>query len=163
LALSLFVIFLPQSRGDPSDHPAVSAGIEVTHRERYFHRLKDLRAKRPQDAEATYQIGNLYYSLQMEDEAIKEYRRCLKLDPKHQDAKWFLSHVLVSKGYLEEGFRLAREMLDVKPDDAESYFWAGEILRKMDLPEIARDYYTRWEQILWRAKGKPVPGAKGGY
>lgn len=147
----LVPLFPSSFGGDPG-----LVGIEVRDRERFLHRLKFLRMKRPQDAEITYQIGNLYYSLKMEDDAIKEYRRCLRTDPAHYEAKWFLSHVLASKGYLEESFRLARELLDTRPDDAETYFWAGEILRKMDLPEIARDYEKRWEEILWQKKGKPL-------
>lgn len=138
--------------GDPG-----LVGVEVRDRERFLHRLKLMRAKRPDDPEITYQIGNLYYSLQMEDDAIKEYRRCLKQKPDHFEAKWFLSKTLASKGYLEEAFRLARELLDARPEDHEAYAWAGDILLKMGLPEFAKDYFRRWEELLWmKKKGKPL-------
>ena len=122
-------------------------GIEVRDREQLFHRLKHIRAKRPEDPVNTFRLGNLYYSLEMEDEAIKEYRRCLKLDPHHVQARWFLSHVLVSKGYPDEAFRLTRELLDRFPEDPKLYAWAGDILVKLDHPELAREYYAREAEL----------------
>ncbi|MFZ2957610.1 MAG: hypothetical protein WA705_12025 [Candidatus Ozemobacteraceae bacterium] len=123
-------------------------GLEVRDRERLFHRLKFLRMKRPDDPVNTYRIGNLYQSLEMEDEAIKEYRRCLRLDPTHQGAKWFLSHVLVSKGYYDEAFRLTRELLNENSEDPRLYAWAGDILRKLDQPELAKEYYVRETELV---------------
>ncbi len=129
--------------GDPG-----VGGIEVRDGERFYHRLKHLRAKRPQDAENTLQIANLYYSFQMQDEAIKEYRRCLRIDPENLNAKWFLSQILVEKGYFEEAFRLTREIMNKKPRDPEVYAWAGEILMKMEKVDLAEDYFARCDELL---------------
>ena len=129
--------------GDPG-----MTGLIVRDREQHFHRLRHIRTKRPDDPANTYQIANLYYSLQMEDEAIKEYRRCLRLDPAHVNAKWFLSKLLVSKGYYEEAFWLVREILDVKIDDLEVYYWAGEILEKLGEHKAAKEYFVRCDDLL---------------
>lgn len=153
VVLIIFIPSFPQSfGGDPG-----LVGLEVRDREQFLHRLKFWRSKHPDDPEISYQIGNLYYSLKMQDDAIKEYRRCLRLKPDHFEAKWFLSKTLADKGYLDEAFRLARELLEAKPDDPETYAWAGEILLKMGLPQFAKDYFRRWEELLWlKNKGKPL-------
>lgn len=129
-------------------------GIEVRDREQYLHRLKFLRMKRPGEVQHTMQLGHLYYSLEMEDEAIKEYRRVLVKDPENIDARWFLSHVLSSKGYQDEAFKLAREIIDRTPDDPEIYYWAGEVLEKLDQREVAKEYYARCDEIVLERKQK---------
>jgi len=130
-------------------------GVENKDPERFYQRMKSVRMKRPNDAQNTLQIANLYYSWKMEDEAIKEYRRCLKLDPDNLDAKWFLSHVLSSKGYYQEAFRLVRSYLDRRPDDPEAYYWAGEILLKLEERETAKEYFARVDQLLVPERGSP--------
>lgn len=147
-ALLLVVAFLPYSY---SGDPGITGSI-VRDRERYYHRLKDMRAKDPQNAELSYRIANLYYSLKMEDEAIKEYRRTLKVNPEHEYAKWFLSKVLVSKGYLEEAFWLVRELIDKHRESAELYSSAGEILVKMDQADAAREYFNRYDELKYGEK-----------
>jgi TPP-dependent indolepyruvate ferredoxin oxidoreductase alpha subunit len=74
-AITVLVLGLPIIYGGD---PGITGAI-VKDRERYYHRLKDMRAKDPENPELSYRIANLYYSLQMEDEAIKEYRRTLRL------------------------------------------------------------------------------------
>ena len=153
-ALVLLISYLPYSYGgDPG-----TTGAIVRDRERYYHRLKDMRAKDPQNAELSYRIGNLYYSMQMEDEAIKEYRRTLKVNPEHQYAKWFLSKVLVSKGYFEEAFWLVRELIDKHRENPDLYASAGEILLKMDQTDAAREYFNRFDELKYAEKdgAKPV-------
>jgi len=125
-------------------------------RERYLQRLKFMRMKRPDNPEYSFQIGNLYSSLQMEDEAIKEYRRTLRVDPHHPGAKWFLSHVLSSKGYHEEAFRLVRELMDQRPEDPELYYWAGEILLQLKQPDLAKEYFARVDELNFPERKPPV-------
>lgn len=146
-AVLLLVPFMPFSYGGD---PGIT-GLEVRDRERMFHRLKSMRMKRPADPELSYQIANLCYSLQMEDEAIKEYRRTLKLDPDNLDAKWFLSKVLSSKGYYEEAFTLVREIIEKKNDDPEAFLWAGEILLKLEQPEIAGEYFAICDGLTFKS------------
>ena len=73
-------------------------------------------------------------------------------DPEHLESKWFLSHVLMSKGYLDEAFRLAREIMERKPEDPEIYYWAGEILVKLNQQNIAREYFSRCDELLLEQK-----------
>ncbi|MBF0406402.1 MAG: tetratricopeptide repeat protein [Candidatus Riflebacteria bacterium] len=125
-------------------------GVDVVDRERMLHRLKLIRMKRPGDHLTTYKIANIYYSLQMEDEAIKEYRRCLREKPDFPHAKWFLSKVLESKGYFDEAFKLARELLEEFPENYRYYYRAGEILVRLEKPAIAKEYFKRCDDLIFK-------------
>ncbi|PKL42884.1 MAG: hypothetical protein CVV41_12720 [Candidatus Riflebacteria bacterium HGW-Riflebacteria-1] len=141
-----------------SGDPGIT-GLIVKDRERYYHRLKDMRMKDPQNAELSYQIANLYYSLEMEDEAIKEYRRTLSIEPGHRYAKWFLARVLVSKGYFDEAFWHIRDLITANAENPELYARAGEILLKMDQREVAKEYFNRYDELKYGEKNgaDPIP------
>lgn len=149
ILVSVFAVgmYFPTTYGDPG-----VTGMIVNNPNRYFHRLKQMRAKDKDNPELSYQIANLYYSLQMEDEAIKEYRRTLKLSPDNFNAKWFLSKLLVSKGYLEEAFWLVREMITARSNNTQLYLMAGDILSKMDKTNAAKEYYDRYDELMYGEK-----------
>lgn len=152
-AALVFTAMLPSLySGDPG-----ITGAIVKDRERYYHRLKDMREKDPQNAELSYQIANLYYSMQMEDDAIKEYRRTLKIDPEHDFAKWFLARTLFNKGYLEEAFWQVRDLINVHAENPELYARAGEILLKMDQREVAKEYFNRYDELKYGEKNGADP------
>ncbi len=153
-AIIVMIANFPSSFGGD---PGITGAI-VKDRERYFHRLKHMRAQEPENPELSYRIANLYYSLEMEDEAIKEYRRTLKLKADHHFAKWFLSKLLVSKGYFEEAFWLARDLIAAHEDNPGFYAYAGEILMKMDQREAAKEYFNRFDELKYNeADGsKPI-------
>ncbi|MGM0600466.1 MAG: tetratricopeptide repeat protein [Candidatus Rifleibacteriota bacterium] len=163
-ALVIITLLLPVTfGGDPG-----LTGQILEDKERYFHRLKDMRAKDPQNPEWSYQLGNLYYSLEMENDAIKEYRRTLKLDPEHAFAKWFLSKVLESRGYYEEAFWLVRELIRKHNQIPELYDRAGEILIKMEQNTAAREYFARYDELKFgevrgedpvKTKTRPTAGS----
>lgn len=145
LALVIFSLLLPVTfGGDPG-----LTGQILEDKERYFHRLKNLRARDPDNPEWSYQLGNLYYSLDMENDAIKEYRRTLKLAPNHAFAKWFLSKVLESRGYYEEAFWLVRELIRKHKQIPELYDRAGEILLKMKQKTAAQEYFARYDELKY--------------
>lgn len=154
LAVWLMFEMLPLTYGGD---PGIT-GIIVRDRERYYHRLKDMRAKDPGNPEISYQIANLYYSLEMRDEAIKEYRRTLKLQPEHEFAKWFLSKLLESKGYYDEAFWLVRELIEKHRRTPALYDRAGEILLKMNQSDAAKEYFARYDELKFgeRVGSDPV-------
>ncbi|GAB4270109.1 MAG: hypothetical protein Kow0029_06640 [Candidatus Rifleibacteriota bacterium] len=142
-AVVLLLLLLPYTYGGD---PGITGNI-VRERERYYHRLKDMRAKDPTNPELSYQIANLYYSLEMEDEAIKEYRRTLELKPDHAFAQWFLSKLLESKGYYDEAFWLIRNLITRHKNLAVLYYRAGELLTKMNQEDAAKEYFARCDEI----------------
>ena len=152
-AITLFVLALPLSYGGD---PGITGQL-VKNPERYYHRLKAMRNANPDDPEISYQIANVYYSLKMEDEAIKEYRRVLKIDKNHYNSKWFLSKVLESKGYLEESFWLVRECIEARKNDSDLYLRAADLLVKMDQQEVAKEYYAKVDELKYGEKDGKKP------
>lgn len=151
-AIVLFAALLPYTYGgDPG-----SVYIGVRDSERYYHRLKNLRRNDPENAEVSYKIANYYYAKEMTDKAIEEYRRTIKLDENHKQAKWFLSKCLVTKGHFEEAFWIVRDLIDKNKREAELYEEAGEILVKMGEYAASREYFNKVDELKY---GK-VDGSK---
>lgn len=128
-------------------------GIETDSPARYYQRLKNLRRNDPDNFELTYQIANYYYSLGMEDQAIHEYRRVLEMQPAHSYARYYLSRLLISKGYFEDAFWLVRELITRHPSNPSFYQYAGEILQKMDQHIAAREYFDRYNELMFAKRG----------
>ncbi|MBR4329219.1 MAG: hypothetical protein IKP71_05150 [Candidatus Riflebacteria bacterium] len=144
-AIVLLISLLPYTYGgDPG-----SVYIGVKDSERYYHRLKNMRRNDPENAEISYKIANFYYSKDMLDKAIEEYKRTLKLDANHQYAKWFLSQCLASKGYFEDAFWLVRELIDKNRKDYELYDEAGELLVKMGEYAASREYFNKVDELKY--------------
>jgi tetratricopeptide (TPR) repeat protein len=157
LAFSLPMLFFIFSTpyiysGDPP-----SSRMEVKNSERYFLRVKSMRFKEPNNAELSYELGNYHLSLKSYDEAIKEYRRTLKINPEHDYAKWFLSKALVSKGYNDEAFWLVRDLIIKHKNRPELYEYAGEILMKLDQTNAAKDYFAKCDELLYNEKDGKMP------
>ncbi len=142
-AILLLVALLPDTYGgDPG-----SVYIGVNDSERYYHRLKNLRKNDPKNAEISYKIANYYYGKEMYDKAIEEYKRTLKLDENHQNAKWFLSKSYISKGYYEKAFWLVRELIQKNKKSPELYDQAGELLVKMGEYAASREYFNKVDEL----------------
>ena len=147
-AITFIVALLPYTYGgDPG-----SAMIGVKDAERYYHRLKNMRKNDPDNPGISYKIANFYYARDMVDKAIEEYRRVLKLDAGHQQAKWFLSQCLKEKGYFEESFWLIRDLIDKNKRDPELYDEAGEILVKMGEVAASREYFDKVDELKFGEK-----------
>lgn len=144
-AVILLMALLPNTYGgDPG-----SAMIGIKDSERYYHRLKNMRKNDPDNPEISYKLANYYYAREMFDKAIEEYRRVLKLDAGHQQAKWFLSQCLKEKGYFEEAFWLVRDLIDKNKKDPDLYDEAGEILVKMGEVVASREYFNKVDELKY--------------
>ena len=144
-AIVLLLSLLPYTYGgDPG-----SVYINVDDSERYYHRLKNMRKNDPENPEISYKIANFYYAKDMLDKAIEEYKRTLKLDNNHQEAKWFLSQCLITKGHFEDAFWLVRELIDKNKKNPELYDQAGEILVKMGEYAASREYFNKVDELKY--------------
>ena len=144
-AILLLVALLPYTYGgDPG-----TVYIGVNDSERYYHRLKNMRKNDPENAEISYKIANFYFAKDMIDKAIEEYKRTLKLDENHQQAKWFLSQCLINKGYFEDAFWLVRDLIDKNKKDPELYDQAGTLLVKMGEYAASREYFNKVDELKY--------------
>ncbi len=140
----LISLLLDNYSGDPG-----SGYINVDDSERYYHRLKNMRKNDPENPEISYKIANFYYAKDMLDKAIEEYKRTLKLDNNHQEAKWFLSQCLITKGHFEDAFWLVRDLIDKNKKNPELYDQAGEILVKMGEYAASREYFNKVDELKY--------------
>ncbi len=147
--LTAFIVAMPKTYSGNSPSPR----IEVRDAERYFLRLKNLRLTEPNNENLSYELGNYHYSIKSYDEAIKEYRRTLRINPEHEYAKWFLSKALVEKGHYDEAFGFVRELIIKNKKQPALYDYAGEILLKMDKSHIAKDYFAKSDELLYGSSG----------
>lgn len=154
-AVIITVLLLPNTYGE--DTFGAKRGVKDS--ERYYHRLKNMRRNNPDNPDISYQIANFFYARDMVDKAIEEYRRVLRLDKNHQQAKWFLSQCLKDKGYFEEAFWLVRELIDLNKKDYELYDEAGTILVKMGEKAASKEYFDKVDELKYGEKdgGKPIP------
>ncbi len=127
---------------------AFDPGAESRDRERYHQRLRFLMNRRPKDASIRFQFANHLRSVGMNDEAIVYYRRCLKLEPGHVQARWFLALTLRDKGYPREAFNIVRALMEEFPEDASLYDEASRLLDQMDQPAVAKEYRDRYWQLV---------------
>lgn len=128
--------------------PMELTGAVSTDRERYHHRLRVLMNSRPKDAEVRFQYANHLRAAGMQDEAIVYYRRCLALDPRHRQARYFLALTLADKGYPERAFKLLRELMEETPSDPELYDHASRLLDRMEQPAVAFEYRQRYWALV---------------
>lgn len=142
-AIVFLVCLLPNIYGgDPG-----SVYINIKDSERYYHRLKNLRKNEPNNPDITYKIANFYYARNMFDKAIEEYKRVLKLDNEHQQAKWFLSRCFIEKGYYEKAFWLVRDLITQNKNNANLYDEAGQLLVKMGEYAASREYFNKVDEL----------------
>ena len=134
-----------------ADPPSVR--LEVRDSTGYYMRLKNLKQREPNNAEIVYELANYQYSIENINEAIREYKRVLEINPEHINAKYFLSKCLVRKGYYEDAFWNVRDLLVRDKKNPELYEFAGEILMKMEEYGAAKQYFSKCDELVLKKKG----------
>ncbi len=76
-------------------------------------------AQEPDNVQALFLRGNLWWQVQVASRAIPDYRRVLEIDPERHEARRQLARCLVHDGGYDEALPLLEETLTHRPDDAE--------------------------------------------
>jgi tetratricopeptide (TPR) repeat protein len=90
--------------------------------------LEFRKALRMKPDVAHYNIGNILYHKGLLDEAIREYREALRINPDYAEAHTELKDALKAKGLLDKVIKEHREALKIKPDDATTHYNLGTTL-----------------------------------
>jgi tetratricopeptide (TPR) repeat protein len=115
------------------DHQDFSAAIPL---------LEKISAARPQEALPHFEIGYAYSELKRNEDAAKEYRRALELDPSLAAAHLNLGLVLIESDPAAalESFRHAEAL---QPDQGQPHYLAGRALeRERKASEALEEYRT---------------------
>ena len=97
--------------------------------------------KRP-DAEAFFNLGNIFYQLAREGEAAEQYLRALDLEPEFAEAWNNLGNALVAIGKPDDAVRAYRRALTLEPDYPDAHCNLATILERLDRHEEAEVHRT---------------------
>jgi predicted O-linked N-acetylglucosamine transferase (SPINDLY family) len=97
----------------------------------------------PNDAEASYNLGNALNTSGQYDEAEKSYRRALKIDAKCKKANYNLAIVLTKLERLTEAQEHYRQEIAVNPTFAEAHSNLGNLLKNLGQLKEAEDFYRQ--------------------
>ena len=84
------------------------------------------------DAEAFFNLGNIFYQLAREAEAAEQYLRALDLDPEFAEAWNNLGNALVAIGKPDDAVRAYRRALTLEPDYPDAHCNLATILERLD-------------------------------
>jgi tetratricopeptide (TPR) repeat protein len=76
-------------------------------------------ATEPDNVQALFLRGNLWWRVQVPSPAIPDFRRVLQIDPQRHEARWRLASCLAQTGGYDEALPLLEETLAHRPDDPE--------------------------------------------
>jgi predicted O-linked N-acetylglucosamine transferase (SPINDLY family) len=97
----------------------------------------------PNDAEASYNLGNALNTSGQYDEAEKSYRRALQIDAKCKKANYNLAIVLTKSNRLTEAQTHYRQEIAVNPTFAEAHSNLGNLLKNLGQLKEAEDCYRQ--------------------
>jgi len=114
--------------------------------------------KRP-DAEAFFNLGNIFYQLAREGEAAEQYLQALDLDPEFAEAWNNLGNALVAIGKPDDAVRAYRRALTLEPDYPDAHCNLATILERLDRHDEAEIHRT---ECVRRFPARPACGCCAG-
>jgi tetratricopeptide (TPR) repeat protein len=134
---------------DDTPDPALVAGRAAMDRKDYAEAVRsygEYLAKKPDDADAHFDLGNAYASLKQEVEAKGEYEKAISLDPKLDAAYVNLGITLMDTdpGAAAEPFQKAADLL---PREARPQFLLGWAYERSGKPLLAIEHYRLAEKL----------------
>ncbi len=107
-----------------------------------------LREKAPRDPEALATHADALWSAGLFDEADREWRDALALEPELSRGRHGVARALASNGRLEEAANEAQAALKLAPRDGEIHHTVGMIYERMRRFEQAAAAYTSYVNLL---------------
>jgi tetratricopeptide (TPR) repeat protein len=104
-------------------------------------RYREAIRMNPNDVDAHYNLGNLLYDLERDDEAEKEYREAIRINPDYAAAHKNLGNLLYDLERDEEAEKEYREAIRINPDYAAAHNNLGILLKKLERDEEAEKEY----------------------
>jgi len=92
-----------------------------------------------------YKIGNVYFEQGMNDEAIEEYKKALKLCPHFPDVNTKLGMALRNKGLIDDSIAYFEKAKEVNPNYGPAWVQLGLSYYMKGLKESAQEI---WEKAL---------------
>lgn len=109
--------------------------------------------KTPDSAMLLTEIGQSHHALRRYADAIVHFRRALQLAPNDLDARRGLAGALVDSGEVQEGERLAKELLEFDGNDAMAHWVTAVAAQRRGDRKAARLHLERHTTSLPSARG----------
>jgi predicted Zn-dependent protease len=93
----------------------------------------------PDNPQALFVRGNLWWHAQVAHKAIPDYRRLLEIDPDRPEARWRLARCLVEDGSYGEALPLLERTLQLRPGNSEVLVHLARCEHMLGQPDRARD------------------------
>ncbi|MDH4221043.1 MAG: tetratricopeptide repeat protein, partial [Candidatus Aminicenantes bacterium] len=124
--------------------------------EKYFKILKEIASKYPDEKRVHFDLGVYYHNNKMTQEAIEEFNKALRLDPKFGYAINQLAYVYSSMNEFEKALEYFKNYAAVSPGDAnpfdsmgEMYFYMGKLDESIEkfkeALEVKPDFVSGWK------------------
>jgi tetratricopeptide (TPR) repeat protein len=113
-----------------------------------FERLETLRKeaeKNPNDTLKLREYADFLAAAHRPDEAIANYEKILKIDPKKKEILFALSFLYYNKGDINEAEKLTNKIIQIDPKDSQALYNLGAINASKGNKNKAREI---WERIL---------------
>ena len=111
--------------------------------EENFGRALELDPSRENELQFSVLLGQMSWKLDRLEAAEKHLRRALELDPRHREALKHLAGSYFKQKRYKETLGLYRTLLEVDPDDANTYFNIGASLYYLGQSEAALRNFER--------------------
>ena len=103
--------------------------------------LERMAADTPHSADAHYALAHAALAFHVYDQAEREARTAIALDPQADDARLVLSRALVGQGYADEAVSLLEARVHAAPDDAALHLAFAALLAEAGRDSAARDEF----------------------
>jgi len=104
--------------------------IKNAEKEAVFEEIVEMVEYLVPDVSQYMRSGLNYYQRGEYDEAIKEFRKALELNPERSEIHYNLGLVLEAKGLLQEAIQEYKKALELNPEDAEAHNNLGIVYYK---------------------------------
>ena len=132
---------------DPADGDAIKALaahlIATARHDEARGLLESHQAMHPDDAEGSFNLGNLYHAMKEPERAADHYRHALRLNPSVAEIHNNLATVLTDLGQIGEAIEVASQAIQLRPDFAHAHNTLGNAHAKAERKEEAARCFER--------------------
>ena len=115
---------------------------------------------KPDDAQAHYNLGNVFQNQGRLEEAMETYKKALSIKPDYAEAFNNLGNALKQQGKLEEAIEAYNKAISIKPDYADAFNNMGNALKQQGKLEEAIESYSKaiyikpdYAEAYWNISG----------
>jgi len=108
---------------------------------------KNILNKQPNNFDALFMLGVIYYQIKNIDSAIKYIEKALQIDPLFHEAYAFLGNIYHMKKQVDKAISYYQKAIQLNPHNSDAYYNLGNIFRERENIDEAVDCYQKAVKI----------------